>query len=119
MTVAADFNYSTMRFTGTLQQNVPIDDNSGGQIDNWVNVLTTRCSLTQKSGRNSVEFGKMEYFKYYIVTCRFQTAIVIDSDSQWIINGETYMVDDWQREDEIPFLYIFTCIKNQSSSGGL
>jgi hypothetical protein len=100
-------------------QNVPINDADGGQIDNYVPVLTTRCSLEAQSGKSSVAFGKMEYLKYYILKCRFQTAIVIDSDSLWVINNETYVVEDWAREDMIPFLYTFRVIKNQAGSGGL
>ena len=119
MSTSEGFNYSSMRFTGQLQNNQPINDSSGGQIDNWVTILTTRCSLEQKSGKNMNGFGKLEYWKYYILKCRFQTAIVIDPDSQWVINGETYMVDDWQREDMIPFLYTFKVIKNQGGSGGI
>ena len=117
--VTEGFNYSTMRFSGTLQQNQPINDADGGQIDNYVNVLTTRCSLDQRSGKSQNGFGKLEYIKYYVLTCRFQSAIVIDSDSQWVINNEVYTVDDWQRQDMIPFLYIFKVIKNQAGSGGI
>ena len=32
-----------MSFTGTLQANNPTDDGQGGQVDNWVNQVTTRC----------------------------------------------------------------------------
>ena len=114
-----DYNFTDMRFTGTLQANNPTDDCQGGQVDNWVNQVTTRCSLEQRSGKSDNLFGKVEYYKTYILRCRFQNPIINGVDMQWIINGEAYMVNDWGRVNMIPFYYEFKLIKNQNIAGGI
>lgn len=105
------YNFTQMRFSGTLQQNVPVDDGAGGQEDNWTNVLTTRCSLEKQSGKLVDGAGKMEYNKYYILVCRFQQAIVLDVDSRWLINNEVYKVTDFEKVDFKPHYYTFNVTK--------
>lgn len=112
MAVKEEFNLSDMRFSGQLQNNTPVNDASGGQTDNYATILTTRCALEKKSGR-VLNNGRLEFYKYYLLTCRFQKAIVINVDSQWLINGEVYKIQDWDKVDLIPFLYTFTVTKNQ------
>jgi Phage head-tail joining protein len=111
MDVSKDFNLADMRFLGTLQKNVPISDNSGGQTDNWVNVLTTRVKLEKRSGRLINGAGQVEYYKEYILTCRSQVAFVQSTDLQWNINNEKYDVKDFDKVDLIPHLYTFTITK--------
>jgi hypothetical protein len=112
-TIKPAFNPADMRFLGALQQNQPISDGSGGQTDNWVTIVTTRCSLVKRSGKLMNNAGRIEYFKDYILVCRFQAAIVISTDSQWVINGEEYDIKDYDKVDLIPHLYQFTVTKNQ------
>ena len=107
---AAIFNFPDMRYVGQLQQNQPIVDGSGGQTDNWVTILTTRCALVKLSGSDGFPDQKMEYIKKYTLTCRYQSVFglgtngtfdghAITADSRWMIRGEQYDIDDF---DEIP-----------------
>ncbi len=112
----APFNFADMRFTGQFQKNTPTVDAGGGQTDSYATVITTRVYLQKLRGNSGFPEGKMEYFKGYVLKCRFQQAfqtLGIDSDCQWLINGETYMVDDWELVDQTPQYYIMTVLKNQ------
>ncbi len=116
------YNFSTMQYTGDLQNNSPISDGSGGQVDNWVTVVTRRCSLEKASGRLSGDFGKMEYQKTYRLVIRYgkdllsdqndPTTLVFDSDSRWLINGLAYKIEDWELVDQYPFQIEFRVILN-------
>lgn len=108
----AIFNYSDMKFSGTLQKNIPVDDGAGGQTDSWTDVLTTRCSLRKLSGRLYDGMGKMEYTRDYELICRFQTGIVIDPDSRWIISGQAYKIMDYDQVDMTPHFYSFKVVKD-------
>jgi SPP1 family predicted phage head-tail adaptor len=106
------YNFSTMQYSGILQQNTPLSDGSGGQIDNWTDLLTTRVSLEKRSGRLSNGEGKMEYQRDYRLVCRYQTAIVIDADTRWLINGVPYKIEDYEQIDQKPFQYVMFVSKN-------
>ncbi len=116
------YNFSTMQYTGQLQNNVPPSDGSGGQTDGFVTVVTRRCSLEKISGRLSGDFGKMEYQKAYRLVCRYgkdllsdpndPTTLVFNSDSRWLINGLAYKIEDWELVDQYPFQIEFRVILN-------
>ena len=116
------YNYSTMQYTGELQNNSPLSDSSGGQIDNWVTVVTRRCSLDKLSGRLSGDFGKMEYQKAYRLVIRYgkdllsnpsdPNTLIFDSDSRWLINGNAYKIEDWELVSQLPFQIEFRVILN-------
>ena len=108
----APYNFTRMQFTGVLQKNTPVDDNAGGQTDLWTDVLTTRCSLEKETGRLQDGAGKMEYIKDYELVCRYQSAIVIDADSRWVINGQAYKIMDYEQVDMLPHFYTFKVIKD-------
>ena len=107
------YNFADMRFSGTLQQNQPISDGAGGQVDNWVNILTTRCGLVKESGKLVDGAGKLEYNKFYTLVCRKQIAVeaVLDTDSRWLINSDVYKVTDYERVDMIPHYITFQVTK--------
>jgi hypothetical protein len=109
------FNYSRMRFSGQLQKNTPVDDGNGGQADNFATILTTRCSLDQISGTENALEGNPIIFKTYRLMCRFQSAIVVDTDTRWLINGNFYSIVDCHRVDMIPHLYEMTVTVGQIS----
>ena len=120
---AAIFNFADMRFVGNLQANQPINDASGGQSDNYVTVLTTRCFLQKLTGSDGFPSGTSEYIKTYKLICRSQTAIGalvngmwvwnINPDSRWVINGEQYDIDDFDRIDMVPHFIQMHLTKNQ------
>lgn len=116
------YNFSDLKFSGTFQQNQPVSDGSGGTVDNFVNVLVTRVGLQKRSGKLSNGAGVLEYWKDYILICRYQIAItgigtdgnpVLTADSRWIVNNEVYKIQDWEQIDMNPFMYKFTVTKNQ------
>jgi len=116
------YNFSTMQFTCILQNNSPLSDGAGGQIDNWVDVVTRRGSLDKRSGRLSNGEGKMEYQRVYLLVIRYgkdllsdpndPTTLVFDSDSRWLINNQAYKIEDWELIGMIPFQVEFRVTKN-------
>lgn len=109
----SDINLSDMIFSGQLQNDVPLVDGGGGQTDSYATIVTTRCSLTKLNGSNVFPEGKFEYIKAYTLICRYQKAIVINATSRWLINGEYYSVDDWEKVGLIPQWYVMRVTKNQ------
>lgn len=105
-----------MKYLGQFQKNTPTTDAGGGQTDVYATVITTRCYLEKLSGSSGFPDNKIEYQKSYTLICRFQQAfktLGIDSDSQWVINGEIYAVNDWELVEQKPQYYIMHVLKNQ------
>lgn len=96
-----------MRQSGTLRQNTPVDDQSGGQADNYADVLTCRGRLRKLKGNKSLEDADVVINKGYEWVCRFQAGIVVDKDSAWVIAGVFYRISDFEKVDEIPHFYRF------------
>lgn len=97
-----------MRQTGTFMKNEPINDESGGQSDNYVALLTCRGRLRKMKGGKALEQGAFVMNKGYEWICRYQAAIVIDTDTAIQINGQMYRITDWEMVDEIPHFYRLT-----------
>jgi hypothetical protein len=110
-----DFNIGLLRQTGDFQINTPISNDSGGQGDSYSTVCTTRLYLYKERGGTNLLTGQIVYSKTYTIICRFQQAIInnINVDTQWLINGEVYMVSDWEEVNEIPHLLIFKALKDE------
>jgi len=116
------YNFSTMQYTGELQNNTPVSDGSGGQTDGFVTVVTRRCSLEKITGRLSGDVGRMEYQKSYRLVCRYgkdllsdptdPTTLIFNSDSRWLINGNAYKIEDWELVDQFPFQIEFRVTLN-------
>lgn len=96
-----------MRQTGTLRKNTPTPNASGGQTDNFSDVLTCRGRLTKQKGNKALEQGDIVFNKGYEWICRFQSAIVIDKGSIWVIGGNTYRINDFEKVDELNHFYRF------------
>lgn len=96
-----------MRQKGVLRQNTPISDQSGGSSDNYADVLTCRGRLRKLKGNKTLEQGDIVFNKGYEWVCRFQTGIVIDSDTAWLISGQYYKIADFEKVDEINHFYRF------------
>lgn len=96
-----------MRQSGTLRKNNPLNNTSGGQSDNYSDVLTCRGKLTQRSASKTLEQGDIVQNKGFEWICRFQGAIVLDVDSAWVIGGVYYRIASWEKVDQMPHFYRF------------
>lgn len=96
-----------MRQTGTLRKNTPVADQSGGSSDDYADVLTCRGRLRKLKGSKGLEDGDVVINKGYEWICRFQSAIVIDADTAWLIAGVYYRISDYEKIDELNHFYRF------------
>lgn len=97
-----------MRQKGTLKQNSPVANDSGGQDDNYTGILTCRGRLRQNSGSKRLENGEIVQNKGWQWICRFQQAITIDADTAWEIDGKFYRITNWEKIDQLNHWYEFT-----------
>lgn len=105
--MSAPISIGDMRQKGTLMQNNPVADGSGGFSDNFAGVLTCRGRLTKLKGGKALENGDFVINKGYEWICRFQLGIVVDTDTAWQINGQMYRINDFEKMDEINHFYRF------------
>lgn len=96
-----------MRQKGTLRKNIPLLNGSGGSSDNYVDILTCRGRLRKQKGNKALEQGDFVINKGYEWICRFQTGIVIDTDTAWEIGGQFYRINDFEKIDELNHFYRF------------
>lgn len=112
MAVIADtFGIGQMRSVVIFQVNQPVDNASGGQDDNYVQTVTTRGWLTKKTGKKSIQAGSIQFYKYYQLYCRYQSDIVLNSDTRIVVDGQNFQIDDFELQGEIKHLYIFNLSK--------
>lgn len=102
------FGIGQMRQVVAFQVNQPIDNTSGGQDDNWVTTVSTRGWLTKKTGRKSIEQGTVQFDKSYVLYCRYQSDLLINSDTRVTVDGQTFLIVDFELQDQIKHLYMFT-----------
>lgn len=107
MATALSISIGDMRQKGTLRKNMPVENTSGGMNDNYTDVLTCRGRLRKMKGNKALEQGDFVANKGYEWVCRYQNAIQIDTDSIWVIAGQSYRINDWEKVDEIPHFYRF------------
>jgi len=96
-----------MRQTGTFRKNTPVNNLSGGQDDHYTDVCTCRGRFRQRSANKNLEQGDIVQNKSFEWVCRFQSAIVIDADSAWVIGGVYYRISSWEKVDQQPHFYQF------------
>jgi len=102
-----DISIGQMRQTGTLRNNSPIPNNSGGYDDSYTDVVTCRGRLRQQSGSKRLENGEIVQNKGWEWICRFQSGIALDVDSIWVIGGQIYRITNWEKVDQQPHWYKF------------
>ena len=107
MSNAAPISIGDMRNTGTFRKNTPVPNTSGGTDDNYSDLLTCRGRLRQQSGNKAYEQGDIVQNKRYEWICRFQTALVIDTDLILVIKGQIYRILDFEKIDELNHFYRF------------
>lgn len=108
---ASPINIGQLKRKAVLMKNTPSDDDSGTEADNYSVVLTCRCSLTKASGGIDLQQLSLNRDKRYKMVCRYQAAIVIDTDSIWQIGSDTYRVEDYTLIDDTPHFYQFILSK--------
>ena len=106
--MAITFNIGEQRSIVEMYENKPVDNESGGQQDNFVLLLKTRGKLTKINGNKSIEAGSLQFDKGYQLITRFQNAIIFNSDTRVKVDGVDYMITDWYLETEIKHLYVIT-----------
>ena len=105
--MALNVSIGEMKQVGTLRKNNPLNNTSGGQDDNYTDVLTCRGRFRQRSANKSLEQGDIVQNKTFEWICRFQTAIDLDVDTAWVIGGVYYRIYSWEKVDQVPRLYRF------------
>lgn len=96
-----------MKQKGTFRNNNPIANTSGGRDDNYIDVLTCRGRFRQQNASKSLEQGEIVQNKGFEWVCRFQSAIAINTDSIWVIDGQMYRISSWEKVDQSPHFYRF------------
>ena len=104
---------------GSLKKIVVFKKNSRGSLgagskDNFETFLTTRCSLEKKKAVKQADRGQIEVAQWYRMVCRFQLNLLnnLSNSSICTINGETYVIHDWDLINEKEHLYEFTLSKS-------
>lgn len=108
---ASPISIGQLRRTATLLKNTPADTDSGTDEDSYTTVLTTRCSLEKSGGGFGIVEAGFDREKRYKMICRYQAAIVIDTDSLWQIGSDTYRIEDYTLLDDLPHFYQFILSK--------
>jgi len=101
-----------MRSVVSFEQNSPVDDGSGGQVDDFTLLLTTRGRLRKLKGNKNLEQGDIVFDKGYELICRWRSDLVINKDTSIVINGQRYRINDFELQNEIKHLYRFIINKN-------
>ena len=91
-----------MRQTGTFRKNTPVPNGSGGFTDSYTDLLTCRGRLRKIKGNRALEQGATVINKNYEWICRYQSALVVNTGLELVINGQVYRINDWEMVDEIP-----------------
>lgn len=81
-----------MREVVVFLVNNPTVNPSGGQVDSYTTLLTTRGMLVDNSGARILTFNAIEDVKAVYMICRFQTAITntLRTDTKVVMNSVTY-----------------------------
>lgn len=109
--MALNITTGQMRSTAILQNNQPVSDGAGGQLDSFVDTCTMRGRLRQRSGSRSDEQGDLVISQKYEFVTRAQNGIIVNSDSQLVIDGVKYRVETFNKVDEIEHYFIFIISK--------
>lgn len=108
---ANQFNYTDLRHRGTLQTNMPVTDDAGGQTDAYVDIVTTWVGIVKKTGRYTNADGRILFSKSFDLYCREQDAVVVNVDSRWTIGTDMYKIVDFELVDDSPSYFHFICTR--------
>lgn len=92
-----------------FQNSAPANNSSGGQTDNYTDLLTTRCKLADNSGNKRLESGEIVFVDSRQIICRYQLALAngINSDTRVLIDGQVYRILDFGLTDPMTKHYYY------------
>lgn len=108
MAIAETFGIGQMRSVVVFKVNQPVDNTDGGQDDNYVETVRTRGWLTQRTGKKSIEAGVIQFNKSYVLYCRYQSNILLNSDTRVVVDGQEFLINDFELQNQIKHIYLLT-----------
>jgi len=92
-----------------FERNDPQPTETGGEVDQYSELLTTRGYLRTRSGNRSLADGELLLYSSHELTCRFQQALEneLSKDVRILINNAFYTISAWALTDEKRFYYTF------------
>lgn len=98
-----------MRSIVKFEKNEPIETDSGGERDVYVEFLTTRGYLRTRSGSRSLAEGDVLMFTSHELICRFQPPLEneLRLSVRIVIDNRFYTISSWEMTDEKKFYYRF------------
>ena len=97
-----------MRQIVSFLKNTPVSDGAGGFTDNYSTLLTCRGKLRPKGGSKKLENGEFVMDSGWTLECRFQSAVVIATDTIISVSGTLYRIQNVQLIDNLKHFYTFT-----------
>ena len=88
-------------------QNIPVDNESGGQQDNWSTSVITRGRLRKKTGKKINEAGALIFEEYYELVIRWQQAVIVNSDTRVLVDGKNYLILDMETVKQVQHWIVF------------
>lgn len=102
-----------MRHTGAFQTNSPTSTATGGKVDAYTTVLSTRGRLRKLRGSRGINAGQVEREATYEFICRFQDGFTDIKSARWVIEGEYYSITDYEVEDFKNKFYKFILVASE------
>lgn len=90
---------------------------SGGFEDNWKSAeLKVMCKLVGKTVTRTLESGSVIYVSNYTMYCYANPALMkaIDKCNKWIIDGEVYTINGYDKLDNNSYYIAFNLNKDGS-----
>jgi hypothetical protein len=87
-----------MNKTGLLKANTPIKDGGGGSKDNYTTTVSVRGKLERRFGNKENAADQMQFSTTFNWWVWQQDALVFDKKSIWVIDGQKYMINDWEQD---------------------
>ncbi len=96
--------------------NTPAAASTGGGVDSYSTLLTTRGNLSRRSGSKGFNAGEHAFDNSYQLVVRYQDAIynAIRTDLKVVIDSVTYTIHSWEKIEEKRFYLKFTIISQDA-----
>jgi head-tail adaptor len=95
-----------------FKQNTPTASTTGGKIDAYTTLVTTRGSLSKRNTSKGFSAGEHGFDNSYELIVRYQDAIfnAIRTDLKILIDSITYTIHSWEKMEEKRFYLKFTIV---------
>jgi head-tail adaptor len=95
-----------------FKQNTPTSSTTGGKIDAYATLVTTKGKLSKRSTSKGFSAGEHGFDNSSELRVRFQDAIfnAIRTDLKILIDSVTYTIHSWEKMDEKRFYLKFIVI---------